>query len=153
MLLKDIPSTGLDIWTDLKARSERSKVEGQLHLRLSLATREERDLPEDERQFETKQHCDLITIFIDYELRKSKVSIYSFLSNLADIQNFVKWAKLYPSFHPFFSPPSLLPSHSVISSFCFFSVDIFHISAKSVIRLMQFYAVPGGIIILVTSCK
>jgi len=75
MLLQDIPSTGLDIWTDLKARSERSKVEGQLHLRLSLATREERDLPEDERQFETKQHCDLITIFIDYEIRKSKVSL------------------------------------------------------------------------------
>jgi len=75
VLLKDIPSTGLDIWTDLKARSERSKVEGQLHLRLSLATREERDLPEDERQFETKQHCDLMTIFIDHELRKSKVSV------------------------------------------------------------------------------
>ena len=73
-LLKDIPSTGLDLWTELKARSERLKVEGQLHLRLSLATREERDLPEDERQFETKQHCDLITIFIDYELRKSQVS-------------------------------------------------------------------------------
>ena len=73
--LKDIPSTGLDIWTDLKARSERSKVEGQLHLRLSLSTREDRDLPEDERQFETKQHCDLMTIFIDHELRKSKVSL------------------------------------------------------------------------------
>jgi len=78
VLLKDIPSTGLDIWTDLKARSERSKVEGQLHLRLSLATREERDLPEDERQFETKQHCDLMTIFIDHELRKSQVSLSIF---------------------------------------------------------------------------
>jgi len=79
VFLKDIPSTGLDIWTDLKARSERSKVEGQLHLKLSIATREERDLPEDERQFETKQHCDLITIFIDHELRKSKVSLSIFL--------------------------------------------------------------------------
>jgi len=71
---QDIPSTGLDVWAELRARSERSKVEGQLHLRLSLATREERDLPEDERQFETKQHCDLISIFIDHELRKAKVT-------------------------------------------------------------------------------
>jgi len=44
---------------------------------LSLATREERDLPEDERQFETKQHCDLMTIFIDHEIRKSKVVSFS----------------------------------------------------------------------------
>jgi len=78
VIVQDIPSTGLDIWTELKARSERSKVEGQLHLKLSLATREERDLPEDERQFETKQHCDLMSVFIDHELRKSQVSLSIF---------------------------------------------------------------------------
>jgi BAI1-associated protein 3 len=76
--LQDIPSTGLDVWLDLKGRSARSKVEGKVHLKLSLATREDRGLPEDERQFETKQHYDLMLIFIGHELKKSKVLLSDF---------------------------------------------------------------------------
>lgn len=64
----------MDTWLDLKGRSARSKVEGKMHIKLSLRTKEDRGLPEDERQFETKQHSDLMLIFIGHEIKKSKVS-------------------------------------------------------------------------------
>ena len=41
--LNDIPSNGIDSWFELEGRTEKSKVEGHIHLRLRLATREDRN--------------------------------------------------------------------------------------------------------------
>ena len=71
--MQDIPSTGIDDWFDLEGRSSRSNIEGQLHLRLQLATREDKGYSEEDNWNDIQEHEDLICVFIDYELRKFKV--------------------------------------------------------------------------------
>lgn len=73
MPLQDMPSTGLDKLFDLTGRSSKSKVEGQVHLKLNLATREDRGLSEEDILFETRQHRDLLSVFVNYEFSKAKV--------------------------------------------------------------------------------
>lgn len=70
--LVDMPSTGLDKLFDLTGRSSKSKVEGQVHLKLNLATREDRGLSEEDILFETRQHRDLLSVFVNYEFSKAK---------------------------------------------------------------------------------
>lgn len=49
-------------------------MEGQIKLRLALATREDRGIPEDDNWTDVRQHEDLISIFIEHEVRKCKVT-------------------------------------------------------------------------------
>ena len=43
-------------------------------LQLTLATREDRGIPEDDNWTDVRQHEDLMCIFVEYELRKFNVS-------------------------------------------------------------------------------
>jgi BAI1-associated protein 3 len=67
--LNELPSSGIDKWFELEGRSEKSNVEGQIRLRLKLATREDRGNSQEEDNWnDLKQREELLTIFIDYEL-------------------------------------------------------------------------------------
>ncbi|CAF1561477.1 unnamed protein product, partial [Rotaria magnacalcarata] len=70
--VNEIPSTGIDKWFSLEGRSENSKVHGQIHVRASLATREDRGVSEEDNWTDIKQHVELLQIFIDHELKKFK---------------------------------------------------------------------------------
>jgi BAI1-associated protein 3 len=70
--LIEIPSTGLDRWYELRGRSLKSKVQGQVHLQLNLATREDRGIFEENELIETRQHRDLMKVFFDFEYSKAK---------------------------------------------------------------------------------
>jgi len=72
---QDIPSTGIDDWFDLEARSSRSNVEGQIRLRLNLATREDRGYFEEDPYTEIKEHEDLMCVFIEHEIKSFKVQL------------------------------------------------------------------------------
>ncbi|KAK7113155.1 hypothetical protein V1264_012499 [Littorina saxatilis] len=73
--LQNIPSTGIDKWYPLEGRTARSNIQGEIHLKLSLATREDRGIPEDDNWTDVRQHEDLMAIFVEHELRKFSVSI------------------------------------------------------------------------------
>ena len=66
--LGDIPSTGLESWFKLDARSDRSTVQGRIRLKLWLSTREDRSASEDDNWEAMMQHEKLCMTFIDYEL-------------------------------------------------------------------------------------
>ncbi|XP_052791167.1 BAI1-associated protein 3-like isoform X2 [Mya arenaria] len=74
--LDDIPSSGHEKWYQLEGRSSRSSVDGQIKLRLTLATREDRGIPEDDNWTDVRQHEDLMCIFIEHEVRKCKEGSY-----------------------------------------------------------------------------
>lgn len=67
--LSDIPSTGLECWFKLEARSQRSSVQGRIRLKMWLSTREDRGVSEEDNWAEVRQHENLTCMFIDYELR------------------------------------------------------------------------------------
>ncbi|XP_017779059.1 PREDICTED: BAI1-associated protein 3 isoform X2 [Nicrophorus vespilloides] len=67
--LQDIPSTGLEGWFKLEARSQRSSVQGRIRLKMWLSTREDRGISEEDNWTELMQHENLYATFIDYELR------------------------------------------------------------------------------------
>ncbi|XP_064115164.1 BAI1-associated protein 3-like [Macrobrachium nipponense] len=70
--LQDIPSTGVDKWYPLEGRSHRSNIQGQIHLKMWLSTREDRGTSEEESWAEVRQHDQIITIFLLHELSKYK---------------------------------------------------------------------------------
>ncbi|KAL4240529.1 regulation of dense core granule exocytosis [Mactra antiquata] len=74
--LDDIPSSGHERWYQLEGRTSKSSVDGQIKLRLTLATREDRGIPEDDNWTDVRQHEDLIGIFVDHEVRKCKEGSY-----------------------------------------------------------------------------
>ncbi|XP_065160507.1 BAI1-associated protein 3 isoform X2 [Atheta coriaria] len=67
--LQDIPSTGLEGWFTLEARSQRSSVQGRIRLKMWLSTRENRGCADDDNWTELMQHEALYAAFVDYELR------------------------------------------------------------------------------------
>lgn len=69
IILQDIPSTGLEGWFKLEARSQRSSVQGRIRLKLWLSTRENRVISDEDNWTELTQHENLFAIFIDYELK------------------------------------------------------------------------------------
>ena len=73
-IFQDIPSAGHERWYQLEGRSARSSVEGEIKLRLALATREDRGIPEDDNWTDVRQHEDLMCLFIEHEVRRYKVS-------------------------------------------------------------------------------
>ena len=66
--LDDIPSNGVDKWFDLEGRTEKSKVEGRIRLRIKLATREGSD--EHDNFNDLWQQQQLLELFIKHELNK-----------------------------------------------------------------------------------
>ena len=64
----------MDDWFDLEARSSRSNVEGQIRLKIGLATREDRGYSEEANYNELTEHEDLMGVFIEHELKNFKVS-------------------------------------------------------------------------------
>jgi BAI1-associated protein 3 len=62
------------MWYPLEGRSSRSSIKGDIKLKLSLATREDRGLEEDDNWTDVRQHEDLISVFIQHEISKSHVS-------------------------------------------------------------------------------
>ncbi|XP_064617037.1 BAI1-associated protein 3-like [Liolophura sinensis] len=80
--LHDVPSTGMLKWYPLEGRTSRSKIQGEICLQLSLATREDRGIPEDDNWTDVKQHEDLMCIFIQHEQRKFRDASYKWSGNL-----------------------------------------------------------------------
>ncbi|XP_033744420.1 BAI1-associated protein 3-like isoform X1 [Pecten maximus] len=68
--LDDIPSTGKERWISLEGRTARSNIQGEIKLKLSLATREDRGIPEDDNWTDVRQHEDLMSVFVQHEVRK-----------------------------------------------------------------------------------
>ncbi|XP_055620183.1 BAI1-associated protein 3 isoform X2 [Toxorhynchites rutilus septentrionalis] len=64
----DIPSTGLEGWFKLEARSTRSSVQGRIRLKMWLSTREDRGTSEEDHTLEVKKFERLQTIFMMHEL-------------------------------------------------------------------------------------
>ena len=84
-LFQDIPSTGYSDWYDLCGRSAKSKVQGQIKVHLTLATREDHGIPIDDNFNDVQQHEDFLLIFIDHERHLFPVSLLlvpPFFSNL-----------------------------------------------------------------------
>ena len=90
-MFQDIPSSGQQKWYKLEGRSARSSVEGEIKLRLALATREDRGIPEDDNWTDVKQHEDLMCLFIEHEVRRCKVTG----KNFQTFKNCTKIRKLF----------------------------------------------------------
>ncbi|OWF45641.1 BAI1-associated protein 3-like isoform X2 [Mizuhopecten yessoensis] len=68
--LQNIPSTGQETWFPLEGRTARSNIQGEIKLKLSLATREDRGIGEDDNWTDVRQHEHLISVFVQHEVRK-----------------------------------------------------------------------------------
>lgn len=73
---QDIPSTGVEDWYSLQGRSSRSNIQGDIQLKVSLATREDRGIDEEDNWTDVRQHEDLITVFVEHEVRGLNVRVY-----------------------------------------------------------------------------
>ncbi|RNA09725.1 BAI1-associated 3-like [Brachionus plicatilis] len=71
--LDDLPSSGVEKWFELEGRSEKSKVEGKIKLRLNFSTKEDRGDTEENGTREVRQHETIIRLFIQYELKRPNV--------------------------------------------------------------------------------
>nr|XP_037286202.1 LOW QUALITY PROTEIN: BAI1-associated protein 3-like [Rhipicephalus microplus] len=82
--LEDIPSSGLDQWFPLQGRSQRSTIQGQIRLKLSLGTREDRGMAAsiDDNWKEVVEHQELLWIFIEHELRQLECPSYEWAGDL-----------------------------------------------------------------------
>ena len=87
--LQDIPSTGLDCWYQLEARTQRSNVQGRIRLKLWLSTREDRGNSEEDNWSEIRQQERLHAIFISYELDHSLVRHVSFYAVMFPLSLFL----------------------------------------------------------------
>lgn len=91
-----MPSTGLDKWYQLEARSQRSNIQGSIRLKLWLSTREDHGQACTQNHFDNwtdvRRHERLLTIFADYEmsLTKSVRDIYNLLLFVDDLEVFSK---------------------------------------------------------------
>ncbi|KOC60100.1 BAI1-associated protein 3 [Habropoda laboriosa] len=68
--LQDIPSTGLDRWYKLEARTQRSTIQGRIRLKLWLSTREDTGTSEEDNWGELRQQERLYTVFLNHEMNK-----------------------------------------------------------------------------------
>ncbi|XP_066902110.1 BAI1-associated protein 3 isoform X2 [Halyomorpha halys] len=70
--IQDIPSTGLDCWYKLEARTQRSNIQGKIRLKLWLSTREDRGTSEEDNWEDIRQQVRLTTVFAEYEMSRSQ---------------------------------------------------------------------------------
>lgn len=70
--LQDIPSTGLDCWYKLEARTTRSNIQGKIRLKLWLSTREDRGTSEEDHWSSIRQQERLYSVFINYEMTQAQ---------------------------------------------------------------------------------
>ncbi|XP_055944987.1 BAI1-associated protein 3-like [Argiope bruennichi] len=81
--LQDIPSSGLDHWFDLEGRTERSSVQGQIHLKLSFSTRDAKEGNNDEGNWkEVVELMELMWIFIQHALKQHIGPSYEWTGSL-----------------------------------------------------------------------
>ncbi|XP_055846829.1 BAI1-associated protein 3 [Episyrphus balteatus] len=66
--IADIPSTGLDGWFKLEARSQRSTVQGRIRLKLWLSTREDHGTSEEDNEIEISKIEKLQMVFMAHEV-------------------------------------------------------------------------------------
>ncbi|XP_030373043.1 BAI1-associated protein 3 [Scaptodrosophila lebanonensis] len=66
--LSDIPSTGLDAWFKLEARSQRSTVQGRIRLKMWLSTREDRGAAEENTEQQVRKIEQLQMVFMQHEV-------------------------------------------------------------------------------------
>lgn len=72
---QEIPSTGVECWYKLGGRSQRSTIQGRIHLKLWLSTREDLGTSEEDNWTEIKQQEKLHCVFIDFEVSRFKVNL------------------------------------------------------------------------------
>lgn len=66
---------GLDKWYRLEGRTQRSNIQGSIHLKMWLASRENRGFNEEEGMWnEIWQHQQLYTIFLRHHVMTKAVS-------------------------------------------------------------------------------
>lgn len=75
VITQDIPSTGVDQWYKLEARTQRSNIQGRIRLKLWLSTREDRGTSEEDNWGELRQQERLYTVFLNHEMSKQGVRI------------------------------------------------------------------------------
>lgn len=71
-------SSGLDKWFELEGRTEHKKAEGRIHLRLKLATREDRGMSisgEEDNFNDFKQHEHILENFVRFELERRQYMV------------------------------------------------------------------------------
>ncbi|XP_039285685.1 BAI1-associated protein 3 isoform X2 [Nilaparvata lugens] len=81
--VQDIPSTGLDCWYKLEARTQRSNIQGRIRLKMWLSTREDRGTSEEDTWSDIQQQERLHAIFIDYEMARCSGSWNGELPHIA----------------------------------------------------------------------
>ncbi|KAE8747898.1 hypothetical protein FOCC_FOCC005511 [Frankliniella occidentalis] len=69
----DIPSQGVESWFNLEARTHRSTVQGRIHLKLWLSTREDRGTSEEDNWRDVRQQERLHEVFIAHALREREL--------------------------------------------------------------------------------
>lgn len=73
--ISEIPSTGLDAWFKLEARSHRSTVQGRIRLKLWLSTREDRgNVGEENNEQQLRKIEQLQMVFMQHEVNTHEPS-------------------------------------------------------------------------------
>ncbi|CAH8658573.1 unnamed protein product [Heterobilharzia americana] len=82
--IKDIPSTGLDRWFKLEGRSNRSKVQGEIHLSLSLSAQSDVSEFESDKGVAIQEHIQLFYLFMLHQIKQEDSTGISWDGNLVD---------------------------------------------------------------------
>ncbi|GAB6032871.1 hypothetical protein CHUAL_012069 [Chamberlinius hualienensis] len=80
--LNDIPSKGLERWFPLEGRSQRSNVQGEIRLRLSLSTRDRVSCGGPEQWWAVREHEKMLLNFIEYEIIRQGDDAYRWRGKL-----------------------------------------------------------------------
>ena len=72
--IADIPSTGLECWFKLEARSQRSSVQGRIRLKLWLSTRDDHGTSEEDNSVEISKVEKLQMVFMAHEISSHEPS-------------------------------------------------------------------------------
>ncbi|CAH8875233.1 unnamed protein product [Trichobilharzia szidati] len=82
--IKDIPSTGYDRWFKLEGRSNRSRVQGEIHLALSLSAQSDVSEFESDKTVGIQEHIQLYYLFMLHQIKQENTTGISWDGNIAD---------------------------------------------------------------------